>query len=140
MSKQIAYRIPFEEIKVEYKEPIILGPGGQCPRPPIDVFFQANKKLRVTPAELLAASQKLASISESYTSIYNQLMQQAQMMGAAWEGADNQAFVEQISGFGEELKSMAEKINTASQALRTQAQNYENRQNDNIAQVKKLTR
>lgn len=96
-------------------------------------------KIRVTPSELEAASKKLTSISESYTGIYNQLMQQAQTMGAAWEGADNLAFVEQISGFCEELKSMATKLENASAALHTQAQNYESRQNDNIAQVKKLT-
>lgn len=96
-------------------------------------------KIRVTPSELESASKKLASISESYTGIYTQLMQQAQTMGAAWEGADNLAFVEQISGFCEELKSMATKLETASTTLHTQAQNYESRQNDNITQVKKLT-
>ena len=96
-------------------------------------------RIRVTPSELEAAAKKLSSISESYTGIYSQLMQQAQNMGAAWEGADNLAFVEQITGFCEELKNMASKLEAASTALRTQAQNYEARQNDNIAQVKKLT-
>jgi uncharacterized protein YukE len=67
-------------------------------------------------------------------------MQQAQSMGAAWEGADNLAFVEQITGFSNELKSLADKLSTVSNALRTQAQNSETRQHDNIAQVKKLTK
>lgn len=97
------------------------------------------QRIRVTPSELDVASKKLQSISESYTSIYNQLMQQAQTMGAAWEGADNQAFVEQISGFCEELKSMASKLEQAGSALHTQAMNYQARQDDNVTQVKKLT-
>jgi len=93
----------------------------------------------VTPAELEKAATKLSSISETYTAIYKQLMQQAQTMGAAWEGADNLAFVEQISGFCEELKNMALKIETVSSTLKTQAKNYSDRQQDNIVQVKKLT-
>lgn len=132
----------------EIKLPAILGPGGN---PFADreliigklfdrISVSRGKKIRVTPSELMAVSNKLSSIAENYTSIYTQLMQQAQSMGAAWEGADNLAFVEQITGFCEELKSMADKINSASSALQTQAQNYENRQNDNIAQVRKLTK
>lgn len=96
-------------------------------------------RIRVSPAELESASKKIAAIAEEYTSIYTQLMQQAQTMGSAWEGADNLAFVEQISGFCEELKSMTTKLETASTALNTQAQNYIGRQDDNVAQVRKLT-
>ena len=59
-------------------------------------------------------------------------------MGTAWEGADNLAFVEQIKGFTEELKAMADKLLTASQALDKQRANYVARQDDNITQVKKL--
>jgi len=34
---------------------------------------------------------------------------------------------------------MTEHLRKASQTLNTQAQNYENRKNDNIAQIRKLT-
>ena len=95
--------------------------------------------IRVNPAELEAASKKLISISEGYTGIYTQMMRLAQNMGSAWEAADNLAFVEQISGFCEELKKMAAKLELAGTTLHTQAQNYEARQSDNITQVKKLT-
>ena len=48
------------------------------------------------------ASKRLQSLSEIYTDIYSQLLQEANTMGSAWEGADNLAFVEQINGFTEE--------------------------------------
>lgn len=84
------------------------------------------------------ASKRLQSLSESYTEIYTQLMQEANTMGSAWEGADNLAFVEQINGFTEELKAMAAKLTNASQALDKQRANYIARQDNNITQVKKL--
>lgn len=97
-----------------------------------------GKIIRVTPEELGKASQKLQTISESYTQIYTELLQQASTMGAAWEADDNLAFVEQINGFCEELKMMASKLSTAAQTLEKQKTNYETRRENNIVQVKKL--
>ncbi len=88
--------------------------------------------------DMANASQKLQTLSETYTEIYTQLMQEANTMGTAWEGADNLAFVEQINGFTEELKQMATKLSNASQALDKQRANYVARQESNITQVKKL--
>jgi len=98
-----------------------------------------GKQIRVTPSELGAAADRLTDLSEGYTQIYTQLLQQAGTMGSAWEGEDNLAFVEQINGFCQELKDMATKLVSAADALRLQKSNYENRQSDNIAQVRKLT-
>ena len=88
--------------------------------------------------DMAKASQKLQALSETYTEIYTQLLQEANTMGSAWEGADNLAFVEQINGFTEELKAMATKLSVASQALDQQRANYVARQDHNITQVKKL--
>jgi len=98
-----------------------------------------GKRIRVTPQDLETASKKLGELSETYTGIYTQLMQQANTMGEAWEGADNQAFVDQINGFNEDLKSMAQKLQTASEALQVQKTNYVNTQENNMVQVRKLT-
>ena len=98
-----------------------------------------GKTISVASFEDMAkASQRLQSLSETYTEIYTQLMQEANTMGSAWESADNLAFVEQINGFTEELKAMATKLSTASQALDKQRANYVARQDNNITQVKKL--
>lgn len=99
-----------------------------------------GKEIRVASFDDMAkASKKLQTLSESYTQIYEQLMQEANTMGAAWEGEDNLAFVKQINGFTEKLKMMATKLSTASQALDKQRANYVARQDNNIAQVQKLT-
>ncbi len=88
--------------------------------------------------EMAKASKKLQEISDSYTSISKQLMQEASTMGTAWEGADNLAFVEKITGFTEELQAMAAALSNASQIIEQQRVNYVNRQDDNIAAVGKL--
>ena len=88
--------------------------------------------------EMDKASKELQKLSETYLDISNQLMQKASTMGSSWAGADNLAFVEQITGFTEELKSMSEKLSTASQALDKQRANYVAGQDNNINQVKKL--
>ena len=98
-----------------------------------------GKTISVASFEDMArAAQRIQTISETYTEIYTQLMQEANTMGSAWEGADNLAFVEQINGFTEELKVMAAKLSTVSQALEKQRANYVARQDHNITQVKKL--
>lgn len=98
-----------------------------------------GKVLRVTPEELGTAADKLDEFSETYTSIYTQMFQLANTMGQAWDGEDNLAFVDQINGLVEDLKSMADKLKNSASVLRTQRDNYVNRQNDNITQVRKLS-
>ncbi|OCA87676.1 hypothetical protein A8F94_07420 [Bacillus sp. FJAT-27225] len=98
-----------------------------------------GKRIRVTPQELETASKKMAELSQTYTGIYTQLMQVAGTMGEAWEGEDNLAFVDQINGFNDDLKSMADKLQTASQALANQKANYAQRQEANMAGVRKLS-
>jgi len=98
-----------------------------------------GKSIRVASFEEMdKASKRLQALSESYTEIYTQLMQEANTMGSAWEAADNLAFVEQINGFTEDLKAMAAKLSLASQALEKQRANYVALQDHNITQVKKL--
>ena len=98
-----------------------------------------GKTISVASFEDMAkASQRLQALSETYTEIYTQLMQEANTMGSAWEGADNLAFVERINGFTAELKTMADKLSLASQALEKQRANYVARQDNNITQVNKL--
>jgi WXG100 family type VII secretion target len=98
-----------------------------------------GKVIRVTPEQLEQASKKIAGHSQTYTQIYQQLLQEAGTMGSAWEGEDNLAFVNQINGFCDELRMMAEKLKAASDALMQQRTNYKTRQDDNIAQVRQLT-
>ena len=88
--------------------------------------------------EMAEAAKKLASFSDEYKSISEKLMREASTMGEAWQGADNAQFVEQIKGFSKELNDMSKKLKLSSETLNKQRQNYVDRQNDNISQVKKL--
>lgn len=97
-----------------------------------------GKVIKVTPEEMGKAAKTMRELSETYSEIYTQLFQEAGTMGTAWEGEDNLAFVEQINGFCEELRAMADKLFAVGQALEKQRANYISRQEINITQVKKL--
>ena len=90
-------------------------------------------------SEMAAASAKLKMLSGDYASIAKQLMNEAQTMGAAWEGADNEAFVNRITGFTEDLNIMSDRLMTASETLKMQHDNYVARQEENMAAIAKLT-
>lgn len=95
-------------------------------------------KLVVDPVELHTAAQNFGQMASDYTNIYNRMINAVSNMGEAWNAADNLAFVEQITGFCEDLKNMAGHLEQASKALDLQAKNYENTRDDNISNVKKL--
>ena len=88
--------------------------------------------------EMEKTAVRLEELSEIYTDIYKQLMQEASTMGTAWEGADNLAFVTRITGFTEELQTMAAKLKLAGETLKKQKGNYVAQQNNNISEVNKL--
>jgi WXG100 family type VII secretion target len=95
-------------------------------------------KLIVDPPELHKASQKFSQLSNEYTDVYNRLMNAASTMGEAWKAADNLAFVDQITGFCDDLKAMTDHLLQASAALDQQAANYETTRDNNIANVRQL--
>ena len=94
--------------------------------------------LTVDPPELHTASTKLGTYATNYENLYKQLMNTASTMGQAWSAADNIAFVEQITGFCDELQAMTDHLRNASQALDLQAQNYEDTRQNNITNVRQL--
>ena len=93
----------------------------------------------VDPPALHSAAQKFSQLSQEYTSVYHRLLNSAQTMGDAWNSADNQAFVDQINGFCEELKAMATHLEQAAQALNQQATNYETTRDNNVTAVRQLS-
>ena len=97
-----------------------------------------GKSFSVDPVELNASSAKLAEMSKNYTDISTQLMDKAQTMGAAWDAEDNLSFVSQITGFCDDMKNMAAKLQTVSETLKQMSDNYKTHMDDNISQVRKL--
>ena len=95
-------------------------------------------RIVVDPPELHAASTAFQQLSEEYTSVYTNLLNTASTMGAAWQAADNLAFVDQINGFCDDLQKMAQHLQQASQALTQQARNYEDARDNNVSTVRTL--
>lgn len=96
-------------------------------------------KFVVDPPELHRTAQKLNELSTEYNSVHTRLINSASTMGEAWKAADNLAFVEQITGFCDDLKAMTDHLSQAAEAMDKQALNYETARDDNITGVKKLT-
>lgn len=95
-------------------------------------------KFIVEPAELHKSSQKFSQLAGEYADVYNRLINTASTMGDAWKAADNIAFVEQITGFCDDLKAMSDHLEQASAAMEQQAINYETTRDNNIVGVKQL--
>lgn len=98
---------------------------------PTDVKVESFSKMQST-------AKQLESLSQSYSNIGKQLIQNATTMGSAWEGADNQAYVKKITNITKELEAMSNKILKASQSLNQQTQNYINRQDANVSGAGRL--
>lgn len=95
-------------------------------------------KFVVDPPELHKASQKFNQLADSYTAVYNRLINTASTMGDAWNSADNLAFVDQIRGFCDDLKAMSDHLTQVAQAVERQALNYETTRDNNVTGVKQL--
>lgn len=98
-----------------------------------------GKAIKVTSLdEMENAARKLRGISQNYRDLSTKLMQQAKTMGNAWDGADNLAFVNQISGFTEDMQAMADRLTSAGTTLSKQRANYVARQEANMTAVRRL--
>lgn len=95
--------------------------------------------ISVEPKKMVEGAQNIRECSNKYTTISQSLMEKATQMGGIFEGADSQAFTQQVLGFAEELEQMAKKLNLVGDALETQAKNYQNRQDSNVEGASNLS-
>lgn len=93
----------------------------------------------VDPAKLETASQKMDAQASDYERQYKQLFSEVDGMGAAWQGADNMAFVNQIKGFMDDFQQMVTLMRQYSEFLKQSAKVYKDTQNETITQAKRLT-
>ena len=95
--------------------------------------------IEVDPAKMEAAAIQIDSQASEYERQYNQLFNEVDAMGAAWQGADNIAYVTQIKGFMDDFQQMATLMKQYSEFLKSSAKAYRAVQEDRIAQAKNLT-
>lgn len=95
--------------------------------------------ITVNPQKLESASQKITAAAAEYESIYRNLFTEVDNMSAAWQGADNLAFTNQIKGFTDNFQDMKKLMDQYREFLKTAAQAYRQTQKDRVAQAKTLT-
>ncbi|MFC4302820.1 WXG100 family type VII secretion target [Cohnella boryungensis] len=96
------------------------------------------RKITVSPAKLESAAQKMDAHSGEYEKLYQQLFSEVDGMGAAWQGADNIAFVNQIKGFTDDFQNMTALMRQYSEFLKLSAKAYKDTQDEAINQAKRL--
>ena len=96
------------------------------------------RKIMVDPTVLETSAKKMDEQASDYEQQYNKLFSDVDGMAAAWQGADNLAFVGQIKGFMDDFQKMTALMRQYSQFLKESATTYRNTQNDIITQAKTL--
>lgn len=98
-----------------------------------------SRSIMVDPAKLDSAAQKMDSQAADYERQYQQLFNEVDGMGAAWQGIDNLSFVNQIKGFMDDFQKMVALMRQYSEFLKNSARTYRDTQNEIVNQAKKLT-
>ena len=96
------------------------------------------RKIMVDPAKLEAAATKMDAQAADYTKQYMALFSEVDGMAAAWQGIDNQAFVEQIRGFKDDFQNMVSLMNQYSDFLKQSAKTYRETQTERMNEAKRL--
>ena len=97
-----------------------------------------GKSITVDPAILQTASQKIDGKAAEYEKLYRQLFSEIEAMGAAWQGVDNTAFVNQIKGFQDDFQKMVAVMKEYSEFLKSSADFYKRAQEDTVNCARKL--
>ncbi|MCY9692058.1 WXG100 family type VII secretion target [Paenibacillus alginolyticus] len=97
------------------------------------------RKIVVEPEVLERTATSMESKAGEYKQQYDQLFNEVKAMGAAWKGADNLAFTEQIEGFRPEFEEMFALINDYNTFLRSSSKIYRDTQTETINAAKRLT-
>ncbi|KAA0549167.1 WXG100 family type VII secretion target [Bacillus sp. BGMRC 2118] len=97
------------------------------------------RQITVDPAKLDSTSAKIEQQAGDYERIYKQLFNEVDGMAAAWQGADNLAYVNQVKGFMDDLQKMSELMRQYSEFLKMSATTYRNTQNEVINAAKRLS-
>ena len=98
-----------------------------------------SRSIIVNPAKLEAAAVKMEQQAADYERQYKQLFSEVDAMGAAWQGVDNTAFVNQIKGFMDDFQNMVQILKQYSEFLKTSSKTYTQTQSDITAQARKLS-
>lgn len=96
-------------------------------------------KILVDPTVLEDTASRIDTGAGDYERLYTQLYTETEGMGANWQGADNRAYIDKISGFKDDLDQMAKLMNEYATFLREAARLYREAQDEVITNANNLT-
>lgn len=97
-----------------------------------------GNKIVVDPAQLDSTAAQIENQAADYEQIFNQLFSEVGALGSAWQGKDNQAYVQQIEGFRDDLQQMAQLMRDYAEFLKTSAKTYRDTQESVASGAKSL--
>lgn len=98
-----------------------------------------GKNIMVTPEQLESAAGRIESLAADYKTQYNSLYNETNAMASTWKGKDNTAFINQISGFKDDLEKMHTLMVEYATFLRKSAKAYRDTQETITAEARKLS-
>ncbi len=96
-------------------------------------------KIVVQPKELEKAAANIESMAADYESYYTSLYGEVDSMAAVYQGADSDAFINQIKGFQDDFQNMKTLMMQYAEFLRNAAKLYTETQQDRVTQAQQLT-
>lgn len=98
-----------------------------------------TRRITVSPEVLLSASEKIEAITANYQRVYMKLYSEIESMNAAWDGADNVAYVSRVKGFQDDFQLMYKLMLEYAQFVRMSAKSYRSTQDDIISAASNLS-
>ena len=98
----------------------------------------AARTIIVTPEQLEIAAGRIETLAGDYQAQYNQLYSRTDALASTWQGEDNTAFVDQISGFKDDFQKMYNLMMQYADFLRKSAQAYRSTQEQVVSQARSL--
>ncbi len=95
--------------------------------------------IKVDPAKLNAAAAEINNQAGDYQRAYEQLYSEVENLANHWQGKDNLAFTTQIEGFKDDFQKMQKLMIDYADYLKITAKNYQDTQDDRVAQAQRLT-
>lgn len=96
------------------------------------------RSIMVEPEKLESAANKIDQQAADYQSTYQKLFNEVDTMAAAWQGADNAAFTNQIKTFTTDFEKMTKLMRDYSEFLKLGAKAYREAQNEVKTQASRL--
>lgn len=96
------------------------------------------KTISVTPSVLEHTGREIGEKADGYKRLYERLFTEVETMEQVWQGKDNVAFTQQITGFRNDFQQMEGIMRDYADFLYRSASVYRKTQEDIAAQVRRL--